>query len=349
MKKVLPNAISFDLNKINDFLALSRDPSIISDAIGSESQVVVIEEIPKVPHLLNEVQHLIEDRGAHFLLTGSSVRKLRQRDVNLDCGLTRTLHVHPLLLRELGDQFNLTRALTVGTLPSNYFSSEPREDLDTYLGVYLKEEILAEGLVRDLPAFSRALDAVALGNASTVNFERLASQAQVPRSTIREHFEILKDTIVLYEVPAWRQGVQRKATTRSKYYFFDIGVVSTILGRSQVRSGTPEFGVAFETWLLHELRSWMDYQDMRQSIQHWRSASGIEVDFLIGDEVAIKVNATTLVNNRDLKGLKAIRDEGLFKHLICVSQDRRPRTRDGIEILPYEVFLNNLWNGVYSD
>lgn len=347
--QALPNAVIFDLNASRDFLNLSRDPSLIGDSVTSDTQVVVIDEIQKAPNLLDEVHHVIETQRVRFLLTGSSARKLRQKGVNLLGGRARVLRFHPFVMRELGDRFELTRALSIGMLPSIYLSNSPRKDLDTYVSIYLKEEIREEGLIRNLHAFSRVLEIAALCNATIVNFEKVASDAQVPRSTVRAHFEILKDTLVLFELPAWRQGLRRKPSTRSKYYFFDPGVVSVILGRTELRQGTPEFGFAFETWLMHELQSWIDYQDISTSLSHWRSHSGFEVDFLIGDKVAIEAKATSHVSNHELRNLKAIADEHSFTHRICVSLENRPRTRDGIEILPYGVFLNNLWEGAYID
>ena len=349
IEMALPDAVIFDLNSSRDYLNLSQDPSIIGDSVTQDTQVVVIDEIQKAPSLLNEVHHIIETRGVRFLLTGSSARKLRQKEVNLLGGRARMFRFHPLIMKELADEFELAKALSIGTLPSVYLSNSPHQQLDVYIDLYLREEIRAEGLIRNLHAFSRVLDVAALCNATVVNFERVASDAQVPRSTVREHFEILKDTLVLFELPAWGQGLRRKPTTRSKYYFFDLGVVSAILGRTELRQGTTEYGLAFETWLMHELRCWIDYEDVRSPLTHWRSQSGYEVDFLIGDGVAIECKATTRVGNHDLRSLKAIADEHSFKHRICVSLETRPRVRDGVEILPYQVFLSNLWDGAYND
>ena len=328
---------------------LSRVPSLISEAVLPDTKVVVINEIQRAPNLLNEVRRIIESRDVHFLLTASSTRKIRQKGVNLLGARARVLRFHPLLMRELGDQFDLIRALSFGTLPSVYLSNSPRQALDDCVNIYFRVQITAEGFVRNLQSFIRVLRVAALCNATIVNFEKVASDALVPRSTVREHFEILKDTMVLLELPAWRQGSRRKPNTRSKYYFFDPGIVSVVLGRTELRRGTPEFGLAFETWLMHELSSWIDYRDIEYALSHWRSHSGYSIDFLIGDSVAIEAKATSHVANRDLRNLKAIEDEGGFKHRICVCLETRPRLRDGIEILPYEVFLNNLWGGAYSD
>ena len=349
IRNALHDAVVFDLNLSSDLLNLSREPSLISEAITSRTRVVVIDEIQKAPQLLNEVHHIIETRGVNFLLTGSSARNLRRKGVNLLGGRARVLRFHPLLMRELVEHFELNRALVFGTIPPIYLSKSPYKELDDYVGVYLKEEIRAEGLIRNLQSFSRVLNVAALCNASIVNFEKVANDSQVPRSSVREYFEILKDTLILTELPAWRQGMRRKPSTRSKFYFFDTGVVSILLGRKELQQGTTDFGFAFETWLMHELSSWVDYVGIEQTLSHWRSHSGYEVDFLIGDNTAVEAKAKTRVSNHDLKGLKAIGDEHPFKHRICVSLESRSRNRDGIEILPYQMFLNNLWEGAYDD
>lgn len=164
-------------------------------------------------------------------------------------------------------------------MPAIYFSDDPKADLDAYTGTYLQQEIVAEGATRNVPAFSRFLQAAALCNATLVNFTNIANDAQVPRTTVYEYFEILKDTLLLHEVPAWQWSKKRKPLVSSKYYFFDVGVVSALQGRL-VKLGTPEFGAAFETWLLHELIAYRDYVS-GEAVNYWRSTSGFEVDFII--------------------------------------------------------------------
>ncbi len=193
------------------------------------------------------MHRLIEERGIRFLLTGSSTRKLRGGGVNLLGGRARIKHLHPLSAQELGPTFELERAIKRGLLPSIYFSDDPGADLGAYAGTYLQQEIIAEGVTRNVPAFSRLLRTAALANATIVNFTKLASDAQVPRTTIYEYFEILKDTLVLHELPAWRATPRRKPIVSSKWYFFDTGVVTTLQGR-RLTAGTPEWGTAFETW-----------------------------------------------------------------------------------------------------
>ena len=274
----------------SDFRAVSRNPSIIDDAADAGAEIIVIDEIQKMPELLDKVHHLIETRNIRFLLTGSSARKIRRSGRNLLGGRAGMIRLHPLLYRELGEDFRLQRALQHGTMPSIYGSDSPRRDLERYVMMYLREEIAAEGLARNLAAFSRLLDVAAECNATTVNFNKLSRDLGIHRSTVVEHFEILRDTLLIHELPAWRASKFRKATARSKYYFFDTGIVPTVLGRHGLNRGTTEYGFAFETWIMHELRGWLDYTS-DQTLHHWRSQTGFEVDFLIGDHTAIEVKA----------------------------------------------------------
>jgi len=342
----LPGARVYDLLDSAVFLALSHSPGRIAEEVQATQVPVVIDEIQRLPGLLNEVQRLIEERGIRFLLTGSSARKLRGGGVNLLGGRARTLRLHPLSWRELGDDFDLARAIQRGLVPSIYFSDEPRADLDAYTGSYLQQEIVAEGATRNAPAFSRFLKVAAVCNATVVNHTKVANDAQVPRTTVHEYFEILRDTLIVHEVPAWKLGTKRKPLVSSKYYFFDVGVASALQGRL-VTTGTPEFGAAFETWLLHELVCHRDYAG-GAPIAHWRSSSGFEVDFVLGDHTAVEVKASSSVAPQELRGLRALGEEKTWKHLLCVSQDPRRREVDGITILPWREFLTELWGGRYS-
>lgn len=341
------DGLIFDLNNAGDFFRIGQNPENLSSFITDDIKVVVIEEIQRAPNVLNQVDHLIETRGVHFLLTGSSARKLRQGGVNLLGGRARILHFHPLLKRELGNSFNLERALEFGTIPSIYSSSRPRLDLEAYLGTYLRQEILEEGFVRNLHPFRRVLDIAALCNATIVNFTKISNDAQVPRTTVYEYFDLLCDTLIVHELPAWRRSRFRKPIVSSKYYFFDIGVAGA-LQRSVGRGfASLERGQAFETWFLHELRTWIDYNQRDDKLHHWRSQSGFEVDFLLGDHTAIELKAKKWVTGADLKGLQALREEESFKNYLCIALEDRVRHLDGIDILPYGMFLDALWQDGY--
>ena len=342
----LPGARLYDLLDTSLYLALSQNPGRIAQELTADDRVVVIDEIQRLPELLNEVQRLIEQRRIHFLLTGSSARKLRRGGVNLLGGRARTKSLHPLTSHELGKRFDVMRAIARGTLPSIYFSDDPRADLQAYTGLYLQQEIMAEGLTRNVPAFGRFLRIAALCNSTIVNFTKVANDAQVARTTVYEYFEILKDTLVLHELPAWRKSRKRKPLSSSKYYFFDVGVVAELQGR-EFRLGTSEFGQALETYVLHELLSHRDYTS-GDPLSYWRSTSGFEVDFLIGDHTAIEVKAKANVSAQELKSLRALAEENAFKRYVCVCLEPRVRRLGPVTVMPFGEFLSALWGGAFS-
>ncbi len=344
--RTVPAARVYDLLDSTVYLDLSAHPERLEQDLQPGDRVVVIDEIQQLPALLNEVHRLIEKRSIRFLLTGSSARKLRAGGVNLLGGRARVRHLHPLSFPELGEHFDLFRALHHGLLPSIYFSDDPAADLDAYCGTYLQQEVVAAGATRNVPAFSRFLRVAAQCNGTRVNFTQVANDAQVPRTTIYEYFEILRDTLLLEEVPAWRASRTRKPLVSSKYYLFDVGVVGQLQGRL-FRPDTPEMGAALETYIAHELFCHRDYIS-GQPVQHWRSASGFEVDFLLGEHTAIEVKAKRSVGGHDLRSLHAIGQEQRVKRCLCLSLETRRRRVGDIEILPVGVFLQSLWNGEYA-
>lgn len=343
--QTLKGAHVYDLLDTSVYLALSQNPGRVAQELTPKDKIVVIDEIQRLPILLNEVHRLIEERGIRFLLTGSSARKLRRGGVNLLGGRARTRYLHPLSYKELGVRFELSKAANRGLLPSIYFSDDPRADLHAYTGLYLQQEIAAEGLARNIPAFSRFLRVAALCNGTIVNFTNVSNDAQVARTTVYEYFEILRDTLVLYELPAWRKSKKRRPVASSKYYFFDVGVVGELQGR-EFRPGTPEFGEAFETIIMHELLCFRDYVS-GEALSFWRSSSGFEVDFIIGDHTAVEAKAKKNLSNQDIKSLLTLAEEKKLKRYLCVSLEPRIRRVGNVVILPYKEFLETLWNGEY--
>jgi predicted AAA+ superfamily ATPase len=346
IKQSLQGIRTYDLLDSSTYLTLSRDPGRIEGELNPGDQLVVIDEIQWLPELLNEVHRLIESRGIRFLMTGSSARKLRRGGINLLGGRARTKYLYPLTQGELGKHFDLATAVSRGTLPSIYFSGNAEADLEAYAGSYLQQEIVAEGATRNFPAFSRFLRIAALCNSTIVNYTKVGNDAQVARTTVYEYFDILKDTLILHELPAWRRTIRRKPIASSKFYFFDVGVAGHLQGRP-FRAGTPEFGQGFETLLMHELRCFRDYRS-GEPLTFWRSTSGFEVDFIIGDHTAVEAKASSNVTSDDLKSLRALSEEGNMKRLICVTLERTPRTVGGIRLLPLRVFLDELWRGTLS-
>jgi len=292
--------------------------------------------------LLDEVHRLIERRGFRFLLTGSSARKLRREGVNLLGGRARIKRLHPFSASELKEKFDLDRAVNFGLLPSIFFSAEPEEDLADYIDEYLKQEIIAEGATRNLPAFGRFLEIAALSNGEQIDYSAISRDAQVPRTTVQEYFRILKDTLLADEVPVWKRGGKRKTVETAKFYLFDSGVARRLSRRKETMPGTHEYGRLFETWVHHELRCYLDARTRDGEIAYWRTQAGNEVDFVVGDS-AIEAKSTAHVDLRDLRGLKAIAEEGKFSKRIVVCREPRPLQIDGIEILPADEFAKRLW------
>jgi len=342
----LAGARVYDLLDSEVFLALSRRPALLREELTEKDQLVVIDEIQKLPALLDEVHKLIEERGVRFLLTGSSARKLRHGGVNLLGGRARTLTLHPFVSREL-DDFDLLRALNHGLLPPVYLSDDPEADIKAYAGTYLREEVAAEGLTRNVPAFSRFLEVAALCNGTMLNHTKISNDAQVARSTVQEYFRILEDTLVAHTLPAWRESRKRKPIVTSKFYFFDTGVVRHLRNQSIIRKRSPAFGEAFETWLHQELRTRVDYRG-QGALAYWRSSSNFEVDFILNGETAVEAKAKEVISPIDLKGLRALREEGAMRHYLIACLVPRPRIVDGIEILPWRTFVDRLWNGTYD-
>ena len=334
---------NYNLLKTDVYLSLSRSPNRLREEVTNNDKIIIIDEIQKLPILLDEVQNLIEEKGIHFLLTGSSARKLRSKGVNLLGGRARVKHLHPLIWKELNHDFNLIKALDVGLIPSIYFSEDPYEDLESYVGNYLKEEIAAEAIVRNIPAFSRFLTVAGLSNGSMINYSNISSDAEVAKSTVQEYFQILRDTLVGSDLPAWKQSTKRKPISTAKFYFFDIGVARFLQNRKGLLPNSPEFGEAFESYFFHELKSYCDYTGIKD-LHYWRSKSGMEVDFILNNEIAIEIKAKSRISHKDLKGLRAIKEESLLKKYMLISLEDNYRQVDGIEIFPWQMFLKNLWD-----
>lgn len=334
------------------WLDVSTDPSRMRQELEAKNlrdTLVVVDEIQKLPALLDEVQLLIETRGLRFLLTGSSARKLRRSGVNLLGGRARSRHLHPFSWRELGDHFDLMGALNRGLIPSIYFSDDHGEDLRAYVGTYLKEEITAEGLTRNIPAFARFLEVAAACSGKMFNKTEVANDAKVPRTTVIEYFEILKDTLIGYELPAWNKSQKRKAIETAKFYLFDVGITRALQKLPPLVPRSPDMGDALEHFLFHELKTWIDTRKPGEELHYWRSTSQFEVDFILGGHTAIEVKATTSVSPRDLKGLKALAEEGCMKRLILVCQEPTPRKIGDILVLPLKAFLEELWSDAFTE
>ena len=336
-----------NLLKSEEYLSLSNDPTRLR-GIAEAGKLTVIDEIQRIPELLNEVHYLIEERRARFLMTGSSARKLRKGGVNLLGGRARTYNLHPLSLMEMEDDFDLDRALNIGMLPSVCTAEDPNILLSSYVTDYLEQEILAEAAVRNIAAFRRFLSFVSLVSGKQVNYTKLSADAQVKPTTLREHTEILIDSLVASRVAPWKQGKKRKVVSSEKLYLFDTGITRILQERKSYAPNTAEYGEAFESLLYHELRCYSDYSS-KERIAYWRTATNIEVDFILDDRLAIEAKAARSISNNDLRGLRAIASEASFKARILVCQEpHRRTTEDGILIMPIAEFVHELWSGAWQ-
>lgn len=344
IKQQLPEARVYDLLDAEVFRRLLQRPKLIEEETIDPQQIVVIDEIQKLPMLLDEVHRLIEKRQLRFLLTGSSARKLRRGGANLLAGRAWEARLFPLTSCEIPD-FDLPRYLNTSGLPAIYNNPDSGEELAAYVGTYLAEEIQAEAVTKNLAAFSEFLSLSALSNGHEINFESMASDCGVSPSTLKSYFQVLDETLIGFLLPGYTKTKKRKAISRAKHYYFDIGVVNNLCRRGVINEKSELFGNALEHFLILEVRAYLGYRRSNQELHYWRSTSKFEVDLIVGG-IAIEIKATSMVQEKHLKGLRALKEEGLMHRFICVSSDDQTRkTSDGIEIMPWRKFLADLWNG----
>lgn len=337
-------ALVVNLLNSQTYVNLSNKPWELEGIIATKKnsdEYVVIDEIQRVPELLNEVHRLIEERAIKFLLTGSSARKLRQSGVNLLAGRAWKAELFPLTANEIVD-FNLDRYLLHGGLPQVYLSTKPVEELNAYVDTYLKEEIQAESFIRKLQSFIKFLQAAALTSGQILNYASLSSDVEVPASTLREYYSILEDTLLGFTVPAWNKSVKRKALSKAKFYLFDIGVRNILVGTESLDSKTDAYGYAFEHFIAIELRAHLSYFRTRLTLSYWQAKNGQEVDFIVGDHIAIEVKTTNQASSKHLKGLHALQEENICKKFYLVCFDQNHRIVDGVEIIHWRDFIKLL-------
>ncbi len=353
LKALFPNSIRYDLLLSTEYQRLLRRPSLIREQClaagldaGSPKVPIIIDEIQNIPALLDEIHWLIENMGLRFILCGSSARKLKRGHANLLGGRAVRYELYPLVYSEFSD-FSLFKALNSGLLPRHYDAAKPARLIQSYVGDYLKEEIMAEALTRNIPAFSRFLEIAALSNGEVLNFTNIARECGVSSPTVKEYFQILEDTLIGRQLPAYRKRKKRRLITSPKFFFFDLAPVIHLSRRGAVQPGSELFGRAFEHFIWMEIIAHSSYSELFYPVSFWRTSSGIEVDFILGDhEISIEVKSTTLANDSHLKGLRRFKDEYSTRRSILVSLDSTPRkTIDQIEILPWSNFLDQLWEG----
>jgi predicted AAA+ superfamily ATPase len=347
LKEMYTNAIWFDLLLSDVYERLSKNPSILRETILAqpETNLVIIDEIQRIPELLNEVHWLITNKGTQFILSGSSSRKIIRGGYNLLGGRALRYELYPLVSSEIPN-FDLLRALNNGLLPRHYLATNVKKLISAYIGNYLKDEIAAEAKIRNIQSFAKFLEAAAFSNGEMVNYANIASDCGVSAPTVKEYFQILEDTLIGRFLPSYQKKPKRRVISAPKFYFFDAGIVNYLLKRGKIEFGSEVFGNAFEHFIYHEIYAHSQYSGLGYSISYWRTASQIEVDFILGDnEVAVEVKSTANASARHLSGLKSFAEEYKTKQLILVCNEPMARLVDNIHILPWKVFLQKLWDG----
>ncbi|GAP72873.1 hypothetical protein SAMD00024442_49_6 [Candidatus Symbiothrix dinenymphae] len=347
IKKLFPDALLFDLLLNSDYNKLLNNPSLIREMIEADSSIrtVVIDEIQLLPQLLNEIHWMIVNKDIRFIMSGSSTRKISRAGVNLLGGRALRYELYPLISAEIPD-FDLLRALNNGLLPRLYSATNAKKMLSAYIGSYLRDEIATEAQVRDIPAFGRFLEVAALTNGEMVIYTNIATDAGVSVPTVKAYFQILEETLLGRYLPSFQKRPKRRVISAPKFYLFDVGIANSLLNRGKIEFGTELFGKAFEHFIYQEIYAHSRYSDINYPIYYWRTASQLEIDFVLGDhEVAIEVKSTTQANPRHLRGLKAFSEEYNVKHKILISNDPYPRLVDDIMLYPWSIFLQKLWAG----
>jgi predicted AAA+ superfamily ATPase len=341
-----PDAVYLDLLQSGLYTELLAAPERLERKIASDFRGwVVIDEVQKVPELLDEVHRLIEGRRLRFALTGSSARKLKRKGVNLLAGRARTLAMHPLTCAELGRAFNLRHSLQFGQLPPVYVEPDPKAFLSSYVQTYLREEVQQEGLTRNLGAFARFLEAASFSQAAVLNVAGVARDCHVERKVVEDYFSILEDLLLAVRVPVFARKAKRRLTTHRKFYFFDVGVFRTLRPRGPLDIEAEIDGPAMETLVWQEIRALNDVLQLGYGLHYWRTAGGLEVDLVLYGErglKAIEVKRASRVHDDDLEPLRAFQEDYPMAQAWLVYSGAK-RYRDGnIMVLPLADFLLEL-------
>ena len=346
LKMMFPDSIYIDLLLNSEFLRLSQNSNLLREIVEANptEKPIIIDEIQRIPELLNEVHWLIVNKGTQFILSGSSPRKIIRSGVNLLGGRALRYELYPLVYPEIHN-FDLNNILNRGALPRHYLSENPKRLLDAYIGSYLRDEIISEARLRNVSAFTKFLESAAFSNAELVNYSNIATDCGVSSVTVKEYFGILEDTLIGRFVPAFTRRAKRRVVASPKFYFFDIAVANYLLSQNHLAEKSEAYGKALEQFIYLELYAQSRYSGLHYNISYWRTATQIEVDFILGDgEIAIEVKSNENIQSKHVKGLRQFASEYDVKRLIVVSKDPYYRKIDNIEIMPIEKFLQELWS-----
>ena len=351
LKQHFPDSILYDFLRTDLYFEFTKRPYLLREQLLTKeehllSQPIILDEVQKIPKVLDEIHWLIENKNLQFILCGSSARKLIRGQANLLGGRAWRYHLFPFVTHELPD-FDLLRALNNGLIPVHYLQNDPeKRSLKAYVQDYLKEEILQEGLIRNLPAFSRFFEAMGYSHGEITNYTNISRECGVDSKTIREYYQILIDTLLGTLIPPYKRRQSRQVLTKaSKFYLFDVGVAGTIIKRHIEQEQGVDFGKAFEHFILMELMAYRSYSGLDYDIHFWRTKSGNEVDFILGDgEIAIEVKGSQRIDSRELSGLKVFIADNKPKKAFLVCNEKEERLVDQVHVIPWSHFLQRLWN-----
>ncbi len=351
LRTQFPGSLWYDLLKTDLFLDLTREPSLLrKELLAVEAELldrpIIIDEVQKVPQLMDEVHWLIENRGLRFILSGSSARKMKRGRANLLGGRAWRYQLLPLTSPEVGP-LDLLRILNRGMVPSHYLQDGYARSLRAYVRDYLKEEVFEEGLVRNVPAFSRFFESMGFSHGKLTNFANIARDAGVDAKTVKEYYQILVDTLLGTWVPPYKRRQDRHVIQKAaRFYLFDVGVAGALTDRRITQERGEAFGRALEHFILMEIMAHASYRDLHYPIRFWRTKSGLEVDFVLGEgEVAVEVKGASRVDGRDLRAIESFRSAYSPRQAIVVCNEDRERRVGNLRIVPIATFLQELWAG----
>lgn len=341
------DAVYYDLLIPSIRKSFKRNPDLLREALSSkpEGTLVIVDEIQKVPELLDLVHWLMVNRGLRFILSGSSARKLKKSGANTLGGRAQPRTLFPLVWKEVTD-FQIDRAVQNGMIPRHYLVEDATDRLEAYVKVYLDEEIRDEAAVQDVDVFERFMEVAAISDGEMLNYSNIASDCGVSAKTVKSYYQILYDTLLGYEIPAYRKVVKRQVVQAPKFYYFDVGLANYLMGRYALKRGTDDYGHAFEHFVMQEIIAYRGYFRRREEISYWHTYNDQEVDAVIGDaKVAIEIKSSEQVKTSHKKGLKAFKEEHPECRLILVSHDPITRVSGDVELINISDFLRMLWDG----
>lgn len=357
LKNHFPQSLSYDLLKSDLFFRFSKQPFLLREEVETLPQSIlnfpiIVDEIQKIPSLLDEIHWLIENTPAYFILCGSSARKLKRTGVNLLGGRAWSYYFFPLVYPEISD-FNFLKICSHGTIPSHYSmsNSHVKKSLKSYINDYLTQEIQLESLVRNLPAFAKFLDIIGFTNGELVNYLNISRECGIDAKTVKEYYQILVDTLIGYYLFPYNKVSRKQITTSMpKFYLFDIGIANALGKKSIELLRGVDAGRSLEHYIFLEMQAYKMMNDLDHNITYWRTKSGLEVDFVVGAaSIGIEVKISESISSQDLKGLSAFSEEYNPQKLyvVCLEPRARKTTYNNheIHILNYQIFLEKLWQG----